>query len=191
MTGRTHDLAAFAALNYLFVTQPLLHTSLATTFVAVGANLIGGLTPDIDQPTADLWNRIPAGSIIGRILSPILGSHRMISHSFLGIGTFAFISHFFLNKINSILLVDMNIVWIAFMTGFISHLIMDIFTKEGIPLFFPLAFKIGIPPFKALRFETGGLVEKSIIFPCLLLYNGYLVYTKYKKYLEFLKLYIK
>ncbi len=191
MTGRTHDLAAFTALNYIFVTQPLIHTSLATAFVAIAANLIGGLTPDIDQPTGDLWNRIPAGSIIGRILSPLLGSHRMISHSVIGIAFFGFLSHLLLFRLKSVLLVDMNIVWFAFMVGFISHLFMDVFTKEGIPLLFPIPLKIGIPPFQFLRIQTGGIVEKSLIFPLLMIGNGYLVYSNYHKFLDFLKLYIK
>ncbi len=191
MTGRTHDLAAFTALNYIFVTQPLIHTSLATAFVAVGANLIGGLTPDIDQPTADLWNRLPAGSIIGRILSPILGSHRMISHSILGTLFFAFVSRFILEHVKSILIVDMNVVWFGFMIGFLSHLVMDLFTKEGIPLFFPIPIKIGFPPLHFLRLQTGGIGEKSIIFPGLMVFNGYLIYQHYHKYLEFLKMYIK
>lgn len=165
--------------------------SLATSFVSVSACLLGGLTPDIDQPTADLWRRIPAGSIIGRILSPLLGSHRMISHSFVGIALFGYLTTQFLDAIKNILLVDMTIVWIAFMTWFISHVAIDIITKEGIPLLFPLPWRFGIPPLQQLRISTGGMVEKTIIFPGLMLVNGYLIYTYYTKYLEFLKLFIK
>lgn len=191
MTGRTHDLAALTLLNCVFITQPLMNMSVSTAFISGGACIIGGLTPDIDQPTADLWRRLPAGSIIGRILSPLLGSHRMISHSLVGIAVFGFLSMKFLDAIRGVILVDMTIVWVAFMTGFISHLIIDVITKEGEPLLFPLPFKIGIPPFRALRIETGGLMEKSIIFPGLMLLNGYLVYTNYTKYLDFLRLFIK
>lgn len=191
MTGRTHDLAAFTLLNGVFIYYPLASMSLSTLFVSISANLIGGLTPDIDQPTAELWNRIPAGSIIGRIIYPILGSHRMISHSILGVVVFGFVSAKFLDAIRSVLIVDMNIVWFSFMIGFISHLIMDIITKEGEPLLFPLPFKFGIPPFHFLRVQTGGLVEKSIIFPGLMVLNGYLIYSHYHKYLDFLKLFIK
>lgn len=191
MTGRTHDLTAFTALNLLFISQPLINTTVATAFVTVSSNLIGGLTPDIDQATADLWNRLPAGSIIGRMITPILGSHRMISHSFLGIGIAGFLSRWGLNALGGILLVDMNIVWVGFMVGFISHIIIDLLTKEGVPLLFPLPLKFGFPPFRFLRLKTGGMMEKSIIFPSLMLLNGYLIYMNYHKYLEFLKLYIK
>ncbi len=72
MTGRTHDLAAFTALNLVIVSQPVEPFTLATGLAAFTANMIGGLAPDIDQPTAGLWNRLPAGSVIGRIFSPVL-----------------------------------------------------------------------------------------------------------------------
>lgn len=52
MTGRTHDLAAFTALTIAIATTPIPHMSLATAIVAFSANMIGGLAPDIDQPTA-------------------------------------------------------------------------------------------------------------------------------------------
>jgi len=191
MTGRTHDLAAFTALNVLFISQPLVNTTFATAFVTVSANLIGGLTPDIDQATADLWNRFPAGSIIGRMITPLLGSHRMISHSILGIFIAGFLSYKGFQALGTILLVDMNLVWIGFMAGFISHIAIDILTKEGEPLLFPLPFRIGFPPFRFLRIKTGGIMEKSLVFPSLMLLNGYLIYTHYQKYLEFLKIYIK
>lgn len=131
MTGRTHDLAAFTLLNGIFIYQPLTSMSLSTLFVSISANLIGGLAPDIDQPTADLWRRIPAGSIIGRIIYPILGSHRMISHSLLGVVVFGLLSAKFLDAIRNVLIVDMNIVWFSFMIGYISHLIMDIITNSS------------------------------------------------------------
>lgn len=77
------------------------------------------------------------------------------------------------------------------MLGFTSHLLTDMVTRDGIPLFFPLGFKIGIPPLRSMRIKTGGIVEKSLIFPGLLIVNLFLIYTNYDKYLEFLHHYIK
>lgn len=131
MTGQTHDLAAFTALSYVAVTQPLNKMTLATALVALGANLIGGLTPDIDQPTAALWNRIPAGPVISRIFAPILGGHRFISHSLIGVAVFGIGTHYLFKIINTVLLVDMHVVWWAFMIGFVSHLVIDMLTREG------------------------------------------------------------
>lgn len=187
MTGRTHDLAAFTALNIVIATQTLPTVSLATALVSLGANMVGGLAPDIDQPTAELWRKLPAGTIFGKILSPVLGGHRLISHSIVGIFLFGFIARFILNAASTVVLVNMNIVWASFMIGFISHLLMDTLTREGVPWLFPIPLRIGIPPLKFLRIKTGGLVEKSIIFPGLLLLNFYLYYTNYSTFLNFFR----
>ena len=179
MTGRTHDLAAFTALNLLMVQGPPFEISLSTAILAFSANMIGGLTPDIDQPTADLWRRLPAGTVIGKILSPILGGHRFISHSICGVILFGALSRFILDKASSVVLVDMDLVWYSFMIGFISHLIMDTFTKEGVPWLFPIPIRFGIPPLKVLRVSTGKIAERTFIFPGLLLANAYIYYKNY------------
>lgn len=191
MTGRTHDLTAFTALSYIVATQPVHNMTLGTVIVAFVANLIGGLTPDIDQPTADLWNRLPAGSIFGRLLSPLLGGHRLISHSIVGIIIFGIGIKLLLGLMSSVLIVDMNIVWWAFMIGFVSHLVADTFTRDGVPWLFPIPFKIGIPPIRALRFKTGGFVEKIIIFPGLIFVNGYIYYSNYSKFLDLFRHHIR
>lgn len=187
MTGRTHDLAAFTALTYVLVTYNIPHMSLATGLVAFSANMIGGLAPDIDQPTADLWHRIRAGSVIGRIVKPFLGGHRFISHSIIGIFLFGTVARIILDLLKSVLLVDMTIVWWAFMIGYLSHLVMDTFTHDGVAWLFPIPFKFGIPPFAFMRIKTGGVVEKSFVFPGLLLLNVYLIYTHYQILLTIIK----
>ena len=190
MTGRTHDLAAFTAMLFIVGASDLHKMSLATALVAVSANMIGGLAPDLDQPTATLWRRYRGGKIIGKILQPLFGGHRFISHSIIGVCIFGFVAQVILNAMSTVLLVDMNIVWWAFMIGYISHLIMDTLTSEGVPWFFPIPLMIGFPPLSFLRMKTGGLIEKSFVFPMLLLTNIYLVYTHYAKLLDFLKHYI-
>lgn len=191
MTGRTHDLAAFAALSYVVATQDVPQMTLATGIVALSANLIGGLAPDIDQPTATLWYRLPAGNIVGRVVHPLLGGHRFISHSLLGIFLFGIVLKFFLGLISGILIVDMNVVWWSFMIGYVSHLIMDSFTRDGVPWLFPIPINLGIPPFRALRLKTGGLLEKSLIFPGLMIITGYIFYSHYSRFLDILRHYIQ
>jgi inner membrane protein len=116
-----------------------------------------------------------------------MGGHRLISHSILGLFIFGYLSKLGLMRLGSILLVDMNIVWIAFMVGVVSHLLADMLTKEGVPLLFPLPWEIGIPPFRFLRIKTGGLIEKSVVFPGLMLASGAMMTNGYDKILEFLK----
>ena len=190
MTGRTHDLAAFTALTYVVVTHPLQEISLATALVAFTANMVGGLAPDLDQPTANLYRRVRAGNLVSKLISPLFGGHRFISHSVIGVFLFGFVLQILLNAIGTVLLVDMEVVWWAFMIGFISHLIFDTFTREGVPWLFPIPIRFGIPPFKFLRMKTGGIVEKSFVFPGLFLLNVYLFYSNYSKILDFIKYYV-
>ena len=174
MTGRTHDLAAFTAMVYVVGTQPLFHMSMGTALVAFTANMVGGLAPDIDQPTAKLWNDVRFGRILGKLIAPMLGRHRFISHSLVGLFLFGFVAKFLLNLASSVVLIDMNVVWWSFMIGFVSHLIMDSFTHDGVPWLFPLPIHFGIPPISFLRMKTGGIIEKAIVFPGLILTNFYL-----------------
>lgn len=187
MTARSHDLAAFTLLNLVFVNFRVDGMSFATAAVGFGACFLGGLAPDLDQPTAKMWNSLPAGSIIGRVIGPILGSHRMISHSALGMWLVGKLLARFLTGISSVVLVDMSVVWWCFMIGFVSHLFVDTFTKEGVPWLFPLPIRLGLPPFKFLRVVTGGFAEKSLFFPGMVILNIYLMYNHYAEYLDFVK----
>ncbi len=186
MTERTHDLFAFTLLNIILVTQTVPNMSVATAVMACGSTFIGGLIPDIDQPTNGFWQILPAGSIVGRIVQPFLGSHRVLSHSLLGMALICYLLKLLLTSISSIVLVDMTIVWYGFIIGYASHLIADSLTKEGVPWLFPIPVRLGIPPWKALRVTTGGMIEKGLLFPGLLILNGYLVYTNYPHYVQLL-----
>lgn len=57
------------------------------------------------------------------------------------------------------------------MIGYFSHLFMDMFTREGVPLLLPIPVKFGLPPFKRLRMTTGKAIETWVVFPTLILVN--------------------
>ena len=192
MTSRTHDLAAFTALGVVTFSTILPHVTVATALVAVFANLLGGIAPDIDQPTAPLWKNLPIGGVLGRVFDKLLGGHRFISHSLLGLAIFAIAWHYLLQALHpSFPTLQMDIIWWAFMIGFASHLIMDTLTKEGVPWLLPIPVKFGIPPMKDFRVQTDGIVEKFVVFPALLLVNLYLYYTHYNLVLKFVHHYLK
>jgi membrane-bound metal-dependent hydrolase YbcI (DUF457 family) len=193
MTGRTHDLAAFTALVAVFVYMPVVPTmSLATAITAMGANFIGGLFPDIDQPTSDLWDNFRLGPFVAKIICPIFGGHRNISHSFLGLLLIGWLSSLLLGWILPFILLDINgeIVWTSFMIGVISHILTDMPTKAGVPLLWPYGYGFGIPPIKALRMESGKFFEKFLVFPGLLVLDAYLLYSHQDRILEFIRAYI-
>ena len=166
MTGRTHDLAAFTALVAVAVINKPGALNLSTLLFALLANQIGGIAPDIDQPTAPLWRNLPVGHMVGKGVDSLFGGHRFLTHSILGLALFGFLAATFLKFISPLAPhVSLHVVWWSFMIGMISHLIMDTLTKEGVPWLLPIPFKFGLPPLKKFRITTGKVVEKFIVFP--------------------------
>jgi inner membrane protein len=188
MTGRTHDLAAVTALSVVFLSNPVQPLRLSTAIVAVIANLIGGITPDIDQPTAPFWRNLPIGNMFGRTFGKLTGGHRFLTHSIAGAALIGFGVHWLLIFFSPVMgQIDTGYVWWAYMIGLVSHLIMDMFTKEGVPLLIPIPIKIGIPPLRRLRVTTDKWVENLLIFPGLVVFNGIWLTAHYQTILEIMR----
>lgn len=169
MIARTHDVAAITLLAAIVLAQPLRTVTLSTAIVAVVANQIGGIAPDIDQPTAPFWRNLPVGGVFGRLIGRTLGGHRFLSHSILGLALFGFLVNLLLTFLQPIMPnVDRELVWWAFMIGMVSHLVMDSFTKEGVPWLLPIPWKFGFPPLKRFRITTGKKVEHFVVLPLLI-----------------------
>lgn len=188
MTARTHDVIAFASLLTLAVYQPPNGLNIATAGVAIVGSIVGSLIPDMDQASNRLWDLLPAGNFLGKILRNLMLHHRTISHSILGIYLSYLILNFVIPKIFNPIYVNPQIIVISIMVGLISHVLADMLTKEGIPLFFPIPFKIGIPPFEFLRITTGKFVEKFIIFPGVLAYILWIIANKREVLLSLVKM---
>jgi inner membrane protein len=168
MTFKTHDVFAFTSLLAAAAYFPPTDLKLATLIVALIANIIGALLPDIDQASNRLWDLLPGGNFIGKILKELFLSHRTLSHSILG----AFLIYegvkWLIPRILNTGFVDTDLIIKAIMIGYISHLVIDLFTEEGLPLLFPIKIKFGIPPIKKWRIKTGGWFEKWVVFPGIL-----------------------
>ena len=179
MLGRTHDLAAFTTILLAAIFLPVPEFSIATALVCIMAAMVGGLLPDIDGASSDFWKMIPVGEVLSRIVSPLIGKHRHLTHSFVGVVLVYFISNWAIELVSPYVLVDHELVHVSFMLGYVSHLVMDSFTEAGIPLFLPFRFKFGIPPIRAVRIKTGGWFEKLLVFPGLVVLNGWLMWQYY------------
>lgn len=191
MTGRTHDLAAITALGAVVVLGPHRTFTLSTALVAVLANQIGGIAPDIDQPTAPLWRNLPVGKLFGRVFDKLLGGHRFLTHSLIGLALFGGLAHLLLQLLHPIMPhVDVSLVWWAFMIGMVSHLVMDSFTKEGVPWLLPIPVKFGLPPAKTLRIATGHWAESLVVFPGLLALDIWLCASHYHALVELVQRHI-
>ena len=146
MTARTHDAIAFTSLFAVAVYISPAELNLYTLFAAIIGNQIGSILPDIDQAGNRLWDFLPAGDTLGKYLRRIFYKHRTITHSIIGVVIIFIFFGWLLPKIFNATVINPQIVLVAIMIGVIAHLVADSFTEEGIPLFFPLKLKFGIPP---------------------------------------------
>lgn len=170
MTARTHDVFAFSALITAAVIHPPEKLTVLTLFIAIVGNIIGALIPDMDQASNRLWDLLPAGNALGKMFRRIFYKHRTLTHSFLGAFLIYLLLKWALPKMFNPDFVDAQIVLWSIMIGYGSHLLADSFTKEGLPLFFPINFNVGFPPFEFLRISTGKWVESYVFLPLVGLY---------------------
>lgn len=183
MTSKTHEAGAFASLLAASLYFKPGGMTPITIGVALVANLVGSLLPDIDQNQNRLWDMIPGGNTIGKVAKKVFWGHRSLSHSLLGTLLVYFGLKWLLPKLFNNNFIDTDIILISAMIGFVSHLCLDFLTQEGLPLFFPIKLKFGFPPFKKLRIRTGRFVENWVVFPVLLVISvGLIIYLIVSKY---------
>lgn len=177
MTSRTHDAIAFASLVTVAVFVPLPHMNLLTAMGAVVAADIGALIPDMDTAGNRLWELLPQGAKVGKVLRNIFYKHRTFTHSILGVFTIYKFLDWIVPKLLNSAYVDPQIILMSIMIGIVSHLVSDSFTEEGIPLFFPFRFTFGIPPIRSWRITTGKWFETYVVYPVVWVYLLWFVYT--------------
>jgi inner membrane protein len=167
MTGKTHQIIGITlGLGvYLSLTQPVY--SPATLGAVLVFSSIGALLPDIDNAAADIWHTVPfLGHTAGKIVDPFL-EHRNITHSLVGTAIIGLVLFLIFKHFPSYWGINTFAVLICTMVGYLSHLLADSFTVQGIPLLWPAKWKFGIPPkpFEGVRIMTGKWFENLIIFP--------------------------
>lgn len=178
MTQRTHDLGAILFVSYGFLNNPQIGVSWPTILGIGIATIIGAVLPDIDNVASPAWKDklFPWDR---KMTQKFMGGHRHLSHSLLGGLLFYFFIGLFLSLVH-IPDLNINLVRHAFILGFLSHLILDTLTHEGVPWLYPIPFHLGFPPIQFLRLKTGGLLEKIVVFPLLLI--GFIwVYYNYRQ----------
>ncbi len=134
MRGVTH--LAFGMLCSLSIIYFL---QLNTKFYFVLVAAFASIFPDIDESKSILGKRL--------LFLPILIKHRGITHTPLFMVTIAMITKIFFP----------TWVVIAFLIGYLSHLLLDTLTRKGIMWFWPIRKKISGP------FKTGKLVDGIIL----------------------------
>lgn len=149
MTGKTHIIGGIAS------SLAFAHFSNMDPIIIVGAGIIGALVPDICHGGSKMGKAFP---ILSKIINLIFG-HRSFTHSLLFLVIIAFLMDRFF---------PYEAVKTGLLTGMVSHLILDMATKSGIQLFFPISFKVRFP----ITTRTGSIIE-NIIFSVLALVSFY------------------
>lgn len=168
MTQRTHDLAAVAFTSFRFLAFPPTVPLNWETILGIGvAALIGAAIPDIDNVASKAW-RYNLTSWEDDITRHSLSGHRNLSHSIVGGTLFTLVLGWLLSAVK-LPHIDIFLLQQAFALGIISHLLTDSLTRNGVPWFYPLDIHLGFPPFRSLRLKTGGILEKAVVFPLLLI----------------------
>lgn len=134
------------------------------------------LIPDIDHPKSFIgkrftWLSIPIFKIFG---------HRGFTHSLLSI--ILMILFFDTRKNNNIIPTD---AFHAMIIGYLSHIIGDMFTPLGVPLFWPYKYKFKIPVLNTIK------SKKTKRFICILILIFSFQYSKDSSNIFFLKTIIK
>ncbi|MDE5977063.1 MAG: metal-dependent hydrolase [Turicibacter sp.] len=133
------------------------------------ATTVGALLPDIDMRSSQMGRLLP---FLSKIISTHF-KHRTLTHSLLSIAFF-----FILMALAPLLDIgqDFYIILICgLMIGHLSHIILDLFTNQGVCLFYPCKAKI-----KLANFKTGAKGERfinSVLLISMALYFLYETYT--------------
>ena len=158
MTGKTHIIGGMAA--SLAVSQITLYDPV----LLVGAGVVGGLVPDICHGGSKIGKTFP---LLSKIINVLFG-HRSFTHSLL----FLFVVGIILRSF-----VSNEAVIVGIMVGIASHYLLDMGTKNGVKLFFPLMIRVRLP----ITTRTGGKVEDLVLAALSLIsvYFGYEIFGYY------------
>ena len=152
MTGNTHILGGIAA------SLAFAQISNYDPVVLVGAGVVGALLPDICHGGSKIGRTFP---LVSKVINILFG-HRSFTHSLLFL---------FLMAALLISFVTNESIVKGILVGMVSHFVLDMATKNGIKLLYPLKITIRFP----LTTKTGGKVE-NIVFTALTLLSIYFGY---------------
>ena len=152
MTGNTHIVGGIAA--SLAYAQYANHDPI----LMLGAGVIGALLPDICHSGSKIGRKLP---LLSKSVNKVFG-HRTFTHSLVFLVMIAVLLNAF---------VPNEALKAGFLVGMASHYVLDMATKKGIKLLFPLRMTVRFP----VTTKTGSKIE-SIVFGILVLLSFYFGY---------------
>ncbi len=104
-------------------------------------------------------------SVFPDVLDKLIGNHRGLGHSIIWIVPFSIVGFFNFT------------IAAAMMIGFLSHLLLDIFTVHGSPLLYPIKKTKFVALSKRRRIRTGTNQDKAVFIFLLFLMMPFLLFT--------------
>lgn len=159
MTGNTHIIGGIAA------SLALAQVTNYNPVILVGAGVIGALLPDICHGGSKVGRTFP---LVSKIINTLFG-HRSFTHSLLFLILIAALLRSFVTN---------ESVVAGILVGIVSHFVLDMATKNGIKLMFPLKLTVRFP----ITTKTGGVVE-YVVFAALSVLSVYFGYEAFAFYI--------
>jgi len=158
MVGKTHIVGGVAA------SLAFAQVGNLDPIIMMGAGVVGALLPDICHGGSLIGRKMP---MVSKIVNTLFG-HRSFTHSILFLVIIAYLLNAF---------VPFEAVRVGFLVGMVSHFILDMATRNGIKLLFPINITVRFP----LTVKTGGSAETVILGVLTLIsfYYGYIALSYY------------
>ena len=171
MNYRAHKIggtcSGIIASALLFADNPSVLNIVSSLLIISGASL-GSIMPDIDKPTSKVGRNIFINPL-SKVIHKQFG-HRTITHSVI-------LSVLFLSILvaSSYMYKDIPFYFysnftIGFSVGYLSHLLLDALTVEGIPLFYPFSKR----KYRFMKFRTSK--HENLVSTLCLVATGFLLY---------------
>lgn len=177
MVGKTHQLIGFASVYSAALLTGVEGINIQTFIACFILISLGSLTPDLDNEKNKIYTLVPIGQrTFSEVFERVFGKHRSVSHSFIGILILGWISHWLMYHIPLENGFNADYLWASFMIALIAHIGADMYTKDGVPLLWPLKITFYGIPFKPLRIRTGSWVEFVFVEGGVILSTAILTY---------------
>ena len=177
MTKETHSKGGYIVglllLPYIyntFLVSYNLSYRIVLLFIYAYFTHLGSLISDIDMRGSYISKRFP-------IIYKLFGKrfkHRSFTHSLIFVGLIIVIGDIFVISSNDNIV--FTCIFSGLLAGVISHICLDLITKEGVELFYPVRINFSILPIKTSS-KTEKLISKwlSILIVFLIGYRFYLI----------------
>lgn len=169
--GYILSLLALPFINDKYLYEYNIIYKLILIFIYIYFSYFGSLFPDLDMRGSYISKRFP--TIYKKFGSKL--THRGLTHSLVFIYALCYLFNLLVKYSSN------NVVFIClssgFIVGYVSHILLDIITKEGIQLFYPICVNISLLPIKTSS-KTEKIIYKilNFIFIFLLGYKFYILF---------------